>query len=103
MIIRNMGINMMDQSMYAKMIGEGKMTSNMNVRDTPSFKLGHGMSSTMMERDMMGKGMYSNVMDNKMSSNIMMSRSMNQMTPLNRMSQRMEIETMPSQSPNRFF
>jgi len=103
MISRNMGMNMMDQPMYTNMMGEGKMTSNMHVRETPSFKMGQGMMSHMMERNMMGKDMYSNVMDNKMSSNIMMSRNMNQMAPLNRMSQRMEIETMPSQSLNRFF
>merc|ERR1711973_818068 len=90
--------DMIDQTMYTNMMGEGKMTSN----TTPFFKLGQGMLSTMMERNMMGKGMYSNAMDNKMSSNIMMSRNMNQMSPLNRMSQRMEIETIPSQSLNRF-
>jgi len=99
MISPNLGMNMMDQTMYTNMMGEGKMTSN----TTPFFKLGQGMLSTMMERNMMGKGMYSNAMDNKMSSNIMMSRNMNQMSPLNRMSQRMEIETIPSQSLNRFF
>ena len=97
MISPNLGMNMMDQTMYTNMMGE--MTSN----TTPFFKLGQGMLSTMMERNMMGKGMYSNAMDNKMSSNIMMSRNMNQMSPLNRMSQRMEIETIPSQSLNRFF
>jgi len=118
MINRNMDMNMMDQTMYTNMMGQGKMTSNMNAKEMPSIimgqdmssnmmernMMGQDMSSNMMERNMMGQDMYSNAMDNKIaSSNIMMSRGMNQMTPLNRMSQRMQIETMPSQSLNRFF
>jgi len=118
MINRNMDMNMMDQTMYTNMMGQGKMTSNMNAKEMPSIIMGQDMSSNMMERNMMsqdmssnmmernmmGQDMYSNAMDNKIaSSNIMMSRGMNQMTPLNRMSQRMQIETMPSQSLNRFF
>ena len=118
MINRNMDMNMMDQTMYTNMIGQGKMTSNMVPKEMPSIimgqdmssnvmernMMGQDMSSNMMERNMMGQDMYSNAMDNKIaSSNIMMSRGMNQMTPLNRMSQRMQIETMPSQSLNRFF
>merc|ERR1712117_311063 len=104
MINRNMDMNMMDQTMYTNMMGQGKMTTNMNTKERPSIIMGQDMSSNMMERNMMGQDMYSNAMDNKIaSSNIMMSRGMNQMTPLNRMSQRMQIETMPSQSLNRFF
>jgi len=104
MINRNMDVNMIDQTMYTNMMGQGKMTSNMNAKEMPSIIMGQDMSSNMMERNMMGQDMYSNAMDNKIaSSNIMMSRGMNQMTPLNRMSQRMQIETMPSQSLNRFF
>jgi len=118
MINRNMDMNMMDQTMYTNMMGQGKMTTNMNTKEMPSIimgqdmssnvmernMMGQDMSSNMMERNMMGQDMYSNAMDNKIaSSNIMMSRGMNQMTPLNRMSQRMQIETMPSQSLNRFF
>jgi len=118
MINRNMDENMIDQTMYTNMMGQGKMTSNMNAKEMPSIIMGQDMSSNLMERNMMGQDMlsnmnernmmgqdmYSNTMDNKIaSSNIIMSRGMNQMTPLNRMSQRMLIETMPSQSLNRFF
>jgi len=118
MINRNMDVNMIDQTMYTNMMGQGKMTSNMNAKEMPSIimgqdmssnlmernMMGQDMSSNMIERNMMGQDMYSNAMDNKIaSSNIIMSRGMNQMTPLNRMSQRMQIETMPSQSLNRFF
>jgi len=113
MINRNMDMNMMDQTMYTNMMGQGKMTTNMNTKEMPSIIMGQDMSSNVMERNMMGQDissnmmgqdMYSNAMDNKIgSSNTMMSRGMNQMTPLNRMSQRMQIETMPSQSLNRFF
>ena len=76
-------------------------TSNMGMS---SLMRGQDMTSEMMERNMMGQDIYSNVLDNKnkmMSSNVVMGQ--NQMTPLNRMSQRMQIETMPSQSLNRFF
>merc|ERR1719336_2588133 len=103
MINRNMDVNMMDQTMYTNMIGQGKMTSNMNAKEMPSIIMGQDMSSNLMERNMMGQDMSSNAMDNKIASNIIMSRGMNQMTPLNRMSQTMQIETMPSQSLNRFF
>jgi len=103
MINRNMDENMIDQTMYTNMMGQGKMTSNMNAKEMPSIIMGQDMSSNMIERNMMGQDMYSNAMDNKIASNIIMSRGMNQMTPLNRMSQRMQIETMPSQSLNRFF
>ena len=118
MINRNVDMNMMDQTMYTNMMGQGKMTSNMNAKEMPSIimgqdmssnvmernMMGQDMSSNMMERNMMGQDMYSNAMDNKIaSSNIMMSGGMSQMTPLNRMSQMMQIETMPSQSLNRFF
>merc|ERR1711973_408694 len=98
----------------SKMVGQ-EMSTNMMGHDMTSNKLGNGLTTDMispnlgmnmmdqtMDTNMMGKGMYSNAMDNKMSSNIMMSRNMNQMSPLNRMSQRMEIETIPSQSLNRF-
>merc|ERR1719356_750045 len=80
--------NMMGRTMYTNMMGQGKMTTNMNTKEMPSIIMGQDMSSDVMERNMMGQDMYSNAMDNKIaSSNIMMSRSMNQMTPLNRMSQ----------------
>jgi len=97
---QNMDIPMMRQNMYTNMMGSRDMTS------TPTLMMGQDLSSDMMERSIIGQDMYSNVMDNHnkiMSSNIMMGSNMNQMTPLNRMSQRMQIETMPSQSMNRFF
>merc|ERR1719295_1137287 len=104
MINRNMDENMIDQTMYTNMMGQSKMTSNMNAKEMPSIIMGQDMSSNMIGRNMMGQDMYSNAMDDKIaSSNIIMSQGMNQMTPLNRMSQRMQIETMPSQSLNRFF
>jgi len=97
---QNMDIPMMRQNKYTNMMGSRDMTS------MPTLMMGQDLSSDMMERSMIGQDMYSNVMDNHnkiMSSNIMMGSNMNQMTPLNRMSQRMQIETMPSQSMNRFF
>jgi len=94
----NMDVNIMGQSMLSNMMGRSGMTSSI---------MGQDISSNMMEsRNMMGQDLYSNAMDNNnkmMSSNILMGGNMNQMTPLSRMSQRMQIETMPSQSLNRFF
>jgi len=94
----NMDVNIMGQSMQSNMMGRSGMTSSI---------MGQDISSNMMEsRNMMGQDLYSNAVDNNnkmMSSNIMMGGNMNQMTPLNRMSQRMQIETMPSESLNRFF
>merc|ERR1712038_1332174 len=91
---------MMGQTMYTNKMGQRDMVSNLR---NPSL-LRSDMSANLMERGMMGQDIYSNVMDNRnkmMSSNVVMGQ--NQMTPLNRMSQRMQIETMPSQSLNRFF
>jgi len=94
----NMDVNIMGQSMQSNMMGRSGMTSSI---------MGQDISSNMMEsRNMMGQDLYSNAMDNNnkmMASNIMMSGNINQIAPLNRMSQRMQIETMPSQSLNRFF
>jgi len=91
---------MMSQTLYTNKMGQHDMVSNLR---NPSL-LRSDMSADLMERGMMGQDINSNVMDNKnkmMSSNVVMGQ--NQMTPLNRMSQRMQIETMPSQSLNRFF
>jgi len=113
MMSRNRDIPMMGQTMYTNKMGQRGMTSNMGM---PSLMMGQDMTSDMMGRNtmgqdmtfkmmgrnMVGQDMYSDVMDIKnkmMSSNIMMGQ--NQMTPLNRLNQRMQIETMPSQS--RFF
>jgi len=98
MMNRNRDMSMMGQTMYNKM-GLPKVISNIGM---PSHMRGQDMSSDRMERNMIGQDMYSNTMDNKMmSSNIMMGQ--NQMMPLNRMSQRMQIETVPSQSLTGFF
>jgi len=91
---------MMGQTLYTNKMGQRDMVSNLR---NPSL-LRSDMSADLMERGVMGQDVYSNVMDNRnsmMSSNVVMGQ--NQMTPLNRMSQRMQIETMPSQSLNRFF
>merc|ERR1719385_711500 len=97
---QNMDVPMTRQNMYTNMMGSRDMIS------MPALLMGQDLSSDMMERNMMDQARYSNVMDNYnkiMPSNIMMRSNMNQMPPLNRMSQRMQIETMPSQSMNRFF
>jgi len=91
---------MMGQTLHTNKMGQRDMVSNLR---NPSL-LRSDMSADLMERGVMGQDVYSNVMDNRnsmMSSNVVMGQ--NQMTPLNRMSQRMQIETMPSQSLNRFF
>merc|ERR1719356_2027883 len=94
----NMDVNIMGQSMLSNMMGRSGMTSSI---------MGQDISSNMMEsRNMMGQDLYSNAMENNnkmMSSSILMGGNMNQMTPLSRMSLRMQIETMPSQSLSRFF
>jgi len=104
----NMDVNMMGQTMYTNMMGRGGMTPTPSMMETEmsSIMSGQDISSNMMERNMMGQDLHSNAMgshNKMMSSNILMSGNMNQMTPLNRMSQRMQIETMPSESINNFF
>merc|ERR1712226_1200819 len=86
------------RTMYTNMMG-GRDTTSL-----PTLKMSQGLSSDM--RKMMNQAMYSNTMENNdkmMSSNILMGSNVKLMAPLNRMSQRMQIETMPSQSLNRFF
>jgi len=100
MMNRNRGMSAVGQSMYTNNMGLHDMTSKVGIS---SLMGGQDMTSEMMERNMMGQDIYSNFMDNKnkmMSSNTMMGG--NQMTP-RRMSQMMQIETMPSQSLNTFF
>jgi len=106
---RDMSTNLMNLNRNMPMMGQTLYTNKMSQRDmvsnlrNPSL-LRSDMSADLMERGVMGQDVYSNVMDNRnsmMSSNVVMGQ--NQMTPLNRMSQRMQIETMPSQSLNRFF
>jgi len=86
-------MNMMGQDMSSRnMMGQG--LNNMMGHDMSGNQMSHEMSSNLM-----GGDMYSN---NMVSSNTM-GHDMNRMAPLNMMSQRMQIETMPSQSLNRFF
>merc|ERR1719295_2579383 len=95
-----MNLNRNGQTLYTNKMSQRDMVSNLR---NPSL-LRSDMSADLMERGVMGQDVYSNVMDNRnsmMSSNVVMGQ--NQMTPLNRMSQKMQIETMPSQSLNRFF
>merc|ERR1712226_1535224 len=92
MLNRNSDRPMMGQTTYTNKMGHGDMTSNM------------GISSDMMERNMMGHDMYSNIKDSKnklMSSNIKMGQNL--MTPINRMNQRIKLDTMPSQFLNAYF
>jgi len=101
-----------DISSRNNMMGQG--LSNMMGRDVTSMNM---MGQDMSSRNMMGHDMSGNQMSHEMSSNLMggdmysnnmvssntMGHDMNRMAPLNMMSQRMQIETMPSQSLNRFF
>merc|ERR1712241_404433 len=108
--------NMMGRDMSSRnnMMGQG--LDNMMGRDISSMNMmmgldmssrnnmvGHDMSINQMSQEMssnlMGRDRYSNQM---LSSNTM-GLDMNRMAPLHTMSQRMQIETMPSQSLNRFF
>jgi len=87
--------NMMGRDMSSNMMGNN-MYSNMMGRDMASNMVGQDMPSHMMDRSMMGsQDMYTNAN--------LMGRDMNRMAPLNMMSHKMQIETMPSQSFTRFF
>merc|ERR1711973_92269 len=89
--------NMMGRDMSSRnnVIGRDMLSrNNMMGRDMSTNQMSQEMSSNLMGRDM-----YSNQM---LSSNTM-GLDMNRMAPSNTMSQRMQIETMPSQSLNRFF
>jgi len=125
MMSRDMSDNVMSQGVTTSIMGRDMLTNmrNNNIdiprsramytnimggRDTslPTLMTGQHLPSDMMERNMMSPAMYSNIMENSgkmMSSNILMGSNVKLMAPLNRMSQRIQIETMPSQSLNRFF
>merc|ERR1719204_2959653 len=97
--------NMMGQGLDNMMGHDMSSRNNIMGRDMSSRNnmVGHDMFTNQMSQEMysnlMGRDMYSNQM---LSSNTM-GLDMNRMAPLNTMSQRMQIETMPSQSFNRFF
>merc|ERR1711872_67103 len=81
------GFNMFGFPMFGSPMMGQKSYTNMMGRD---------MSSSMMDRSMMGsQDMYTNAN--------LMGHDMNRMAPVNMMSQKMQIETMPSQSFTRFF
>merc|ERR1719295_2258078 len=87
--------NMLGRDMSSSMMGNN-MYSNMMGRDMASNMVGQDMPSHMMDRSKMGsQDMYTNAN--------LMGHDMNQMAPLNMMSRKMQIETMPSQSFTRFF
>merc|ERR1711973_189473 len=87
--------NMMGRDLSSSMMGNN-MYSNMMGRDMASNMVGQDMPSHMMDRSMMGsQDMYTNAN--------LMGHDMNRMAPLNMMSHKMQIETMPSQSFTRFF
>merc|ERR1712226_290412 len=120
------------QNMYTNMMGHN-LDSNMMGRDMSSNIMGHNMDSTMMGRNMdqnmMGHNIYNNMMGRDMTSNMMghniynnmmgrdmtsnmggqdmssrmMGRDMNRMSPVNMMSQRMQIEQVPAESFNQFY
>merc|ERR1711974_191303 len=110
-------IEMMDRDMSSmNMMGLDKSFMNMMGRDMlyRNKLMGYDMSSrnNMMGQrlnNMMGRDMSSiNMMGRDMSSNQMLSsktmgHDMSRMAPLNTMSQRLQIQSMPSQSLNRFF
>merc|ERR1711963_1320078 len=83
--------------------------TNMMGRDMSSSMMGNNMYSNMMGRDMasnmVGQDMPSHTMGSQdMYTNAnLMGRDMNRMEPLNTMSHKIQIETMPSQSFTRFF
>merc|ERR1719357_1017982 len=91
----NMDNTIMGAPMVQAMLGHN-MDSNMMGRDMATNLVDQDMPSHMMDRSMMGsQDMYTNAN--------LMGRDMNRMAPLNMMSHKMQIETMPSQSFTRFF
>merc|ERR1712226_843640 len=120
---QNMYTNMLGRDMSSNMMGHN-LDSNMMGRDMSSNIMGHNMDSTMMGRNMdstmmgrnmdqnmmgrnmdqnmMGHNIYNNMMGRDMSSR-MMGRDMNRMSPVNMMSQRMQIEQVPAESFNQFY
>merc|ERR1712157_349430 len=102
MMGRDMSSNVMDKSM----MGRQNMYTNMMGRDMSSNMMGHNIYNNMMGRDMTsnmnGVDMTSNMVGQDMGSR-MMGRDMNRMSPVNMMSQRMQIEQVPAESFNQFY
>merc|ERR1712226_930050 len=130
MMSQGMSSNMMSQGMSSNLMGRDMTSNRLGLNLSPRM-MGRDMLTNMRNNNMdiprsrtmytnmmggrdttslptlkMSQDMYSNTMENNdkmMSSNILMGSNVKLMAPLNRMSQRMQIETMPSQSLNRFF
>merc|ERR1719300_392977 len=117
----------MGAPMVQTMLGHNNMDKNIRYNMFGLPGMGHRTYTSMMGGDMsssmMGNNMYSNMMGGDMASNMvgqdmpshtmgsqdmytnanLMGHDMNRMAPVNMMSQKMQIETMPSQSFTRFF
>merc|ERR1712226_360687 len=123
MMGRDMSFNAMDKSM----MGRQNMYNMFNLgRDMSSNMMGHNMNQHTMGNTMIGQAaipMSSNMMNDMLSNiisqrkdntmighsmdqnlyNNMMGRDMNRMSPVNMMSQRMQIEQVPAESFNQFY
>merc|ERR1712113_953227 len=119
MLGHNMDKTMMGSPMVQTMLGHNNMVPQNTRFNMFGFPMmGHGTYTNMMGNNMysnmMGRDMASNMVGQDMPSHMMgsqdmytnanlMGRDMNRMAPLNMMSSKMQIETMPSQSFTRFF
>merc|ERR1719175_325333 len=111
---QNMYTNMMGRDMSSNMMGHN-LDNNMMGRNMENTMMGRNMDNSMMGRDMssnmMGHNIYNNMMGRDMTSNMngvdmtsnMVGRDMNRMSPVNMMSQRMQIEQVPAESFNQFY
>merc|ERR1712226_18376 len=101
-----MGHNMNQHTMGNTMIGQAAipMSSNM-MNDMPSNIISQRKDNTMIGHSM-DQNLYNNMMGRDMvgqdMSSRMMGRDMNRMSPVNMMSQRMQIEQVPAESFNQF-
>jgi len=102
-----MGHNMNQHTMGNTMIGQAAipMSSNM-MNDMPSNIISQRKDNTMIGHSM-DQNLYNNMMGRDMvgqdMSSRMMGRDMNRMSPVNMMSQRMQIEQVPAESFNQFY
>merc|ERR1712226_1094595 len=102
-----MGHNMNQHTMGNTMIGQAAipMSSNM-MNDMPSNIISQRKDNTMIGHSM-DQSLYNNMMGRDMvgqdMSSRMMGRDMNRMSPVNMMSQRMQIEQVPAESFNQFY
>merc|ERR1712241_1442595 len=103
----NMVKTMMGAPLFQTMLGHNNMDKNIRYNMFGLPMMGHKTYSNMMGRDlasnMVGQDMPSHMMDRSMMGSQDMYTNANLMAPVNMMSQKMQIETMPSQSFTRFF